>query len=242
MLFITSKPERVLRDTSIKTISGRLSSLSAASASSPSPASATTSISGSRLISIAMPCRSMAWSSTSITFDFKADMKAFLIHPHFQPHFRASFGARQDIQHRTMLPGAILHDFNAHPRGRPGFRAGASSGKAAAVVAYRQPKRPLLQGQRNCHMFRSSVAYPVVDGLLRDPVKVERQVIIADHHFIFTQKLAANLVGGRDFRCKRLQRGHEAIGVQLEGKQPLRNLLAQHYSGLRLCRDGRRNR
>src|SRR5215210_7314306 len=146
-------------DTSSTATFGRCSWVDSRAAT-PSSASATTSMSGWRSISIRRPERTMPWSSA-----IRTRIKT--------PPGGATAGRRANVELASGQARALDHAAQAEPRSR--VMAVAVAGRRGrvepgAVVAHAQLEPLLVSLDLYCHRRRACVAPDVCERLLQDPV------------------------------------------------------------------------
>ena len=178
MLFITSKPERVLRDTSIKTISGRFSSFEY----------------GQRFLTITCLGNHLHIRLEIDKHRHAMPQHGMVIHQH---HFRFLRLTYAGVPKPSAFPDALPCLLRRAPGIPASLRCCLARycmilipipGSAALSCRHRTKPRPSshidrrsissLQGQRNYYMLRAPVAYRIVDSLLGNPIKIKRNIII----------------------------------------------------------------
>ncbi len=123
------------------------------------------------------------------------------------------------MQPRTDGSRAIVHIFETHS-----VTVGCGLGKTAAIVRNAEDDFPGLPAKRDDNGICSPMRDGIVNGFLRDPIKMHGRLMIRHKNPTLAFKAAGHGEQGSDGNGQLVQRRHQAGRAQVHRVEPARDL------------------
>src|SRR6185369_16361902 len=167
----------------------------------------------------------MGWSSTTNTlfclaanslifFSWRIAFRRLAQHA---AHDRAPLLPRADLEQGPYDTCSVPHNLHSHS-------AACLRGRldTAAIVFDRQREARIARGKGQPDLFRARMARCIADRLLRDPIEVRRGREPVQAAREVARELDRNAIERLAARAELLERGREAVAIEMHGRQPER--------------------